>query len=204
MPRVTYIVSAFNRPASLPCCLWSLKVQTDSDFEVIVADNSTREGEQLRHAVAVRQLNDLRFRHVNTAQHATVPPWDCYWAAEWVIEHEARGEWLCFPSDDSYYVPIFQEALLDAANGNGWKFVYCDMLYDRRLSGRYERMDVSPVPSAIDKTGFLIHREAFIGFPWKWTEGETRGASCDGYLAAEVVGRKLPHGKVNEVLCVHN
>ena len=203
MPRVTYIVSASNRPASLPCCLWSLKVQTDPDFEVIVADNAADEWTQERHACVVSSLCDERIRHVNTHRHASSPAWDCYWSAEWVVANCARGEWICLPSDDSYYVPVFQETLLKAATEKHWKFVYCDMLYDRRMHGRYEKLDVQPWRGAIDKTGFLIRRDAWIGFPLKPTDAP-RASTCDGDMAAELVKRGVPHGKVNEVLVVHN
>ncbi len=203
MPRVTYIVSAFNRPASLPCCLWSLKVQTDADFEVIVADNSIDRNAQLSHERAVHFLDDPRFSRVDTAKRNTSPAWDCYWSAEWVVANCARGEWICLPSDDSYYVPVFQETLLKAATEKRWKFVYCDMLYDRRMHGRYEKLDVQPWRGAIDKTGFLIRRDSWIGFPLKPTDAP-RASTCDGDMAAELVKRGVPHGKVNEVLVVHN
>lgn len=201
-PKVTYVVSAFNRPDSLPCCLWSLKVQTDPDFEVIVADNAIDPALQQKHQAVVRSLRDFRFRHVNTASQATCPGWDCYWSAEWIVENVAAGKWICLPSDDSYYVPIFQRALLDAAVRHDWKFVYSDMLYDRRLSGTYSPLKVFPSPCAIDKTGFLVRRDAWIGFPNK-PIARPASSCCDGEMA-KALADLVPHGKVPEILCVHN
>jgi glycosyltransferase involved in cell wall biosynthesis len=201
-PRVTYIVSAFDRPDRLACCLWSLKVQTDPDFEVIVADNSTDFAIFLEHSRITNSLADRRFRHCNTSRHANSPGWDCYWSAEWIVEHEAKGEWICLPSDDSYYVPVFQEALLAAAANNNWQLVYCDMLYDRRISGRYSKLEVEPHENAIDKTGFLVHRDVWIGFPDK--PHVPQASACDGMMAAELVKRGVRHGKVSEILAVHN
>ena len=202
-PKVSYIVSAFDRPTSLPCCLWSLKVQSDPSFEVIVADNALREGLQLRHALAVRQLDDPRFRHVDTSNPANCS-WDCYWSAEWLVTHgRVKGEWICCPSDDSYYVPIFQEALLDAAGKNGWDLVYSDMLYDRRIGGVYKKLDVEPRRNWIDKTGFFVKRKHWIGFPEKPTTGPQR-SSCDGAMIDQLVASGIKHGKVPEILVVHN
>jgi hypothetical protein len=178
-------------------------VQTDSNLEVIVADNSLDWKIQLQHSRVVEVLNDHRFRHVNTGKHSSSPAWDCYWSAEWAVEHEACGEWICLPSDDSYYVPVFQETLLQAAAKNGWKFVYSDMLYDRRIGGFYSKLDVGPWRGGIDKTGFLIHREAWIGFPSKPTEGP-HVSTADGDMAKELTVRGVKHGKVAEILVVHN
>jgi glycosyltransferase involved in cell wall biosynthesis len=201
MPKVSYIVSAYNRPASLPCCLWSLKVQTDPDFEVIVADNGLEIAHDIRHQLAVCNLNDPRFRRVDTSNSEN-PAWDSYWSAEIAVEHEACGEWLCFPSDDSYYMPIFQEALVKAAEERGWDLVYCDMIYDRRLSGKYATLDVQARVGQIDKTGFLLKREKWIGFPHKPT---VPGFSCaDGEMIAQLVASGVKHGKVSEILVVHN
>lgn len=203
MSRVTYIVSAFDRPKFLRCCLASIAVQTDPDFEVIVADNSTKPIMGAWHQGIVDSLRDPRFRLVDTAQHATSPAWDCYWSAEWIVEHEAKGEWICLPNDDSYYMPLFQEALLAAAQKHKWKFIYCDMVYDRRLRGKYAELDVGPWRGAIDKTGFLLHRSAWIGFPHKPTD-RVRASTCDGDMAYELTMRGVNHGKVHEILVVHN
>lgn len=201
--KVTYIVSAFDRPKFLRCCLASIAVQTDPDFEVIIADNATKPVMGAWHQGIVDSLRDLRFRRINTAQHATSPGWDCYWSAEWLVEHhEVKGEWICLPNDDSYYVPVFQETLLAAAAKNRWDFVYSDMLYDRRLSGKYAKLDVAPWRGAIDKTGFLIHRKVWIGFPLK--PQVPQPSTCDGDMAYELTVRRVRHGKVPEILVVHN
>jgi len=201
-PRVTYIVSAFNRPERLPCVLWSLKVQTDPDFEVIVADNARTSELQEAHFEIVSSLADPRFRHHNTAFYPT-PAWDCYWSAEWLFaQGQAKGDWICLPSDDSYYVPVFQEAMLTKARADSLSLVHCDMLYDRRIGKKYQVFKTAPVPRFIDKTGFLLAREAWIGFPAK---PQTPSPSyCDGLMIEELVRRGIRHGHVDEVLCVHN
>ena len=196
---VSYIVSAYDRPDSLPGCLWSLKIQTDQNFEVIVTDN----GGTQRNQDAVAAMNDSRFRYVNTKVVATSPAWDCYWSAEYAVSNLTRGEWICLPSDDSYYVPIFQAAMLAAARAGNWNLVYCDMLYDRKITGRYEKLDVQPTVNHIDKTGFLLRRESWIGFPDKRTDSPGP-CDCDGRTIDRLRQSGIRHGKVHETLCVHN
>ena len=202
MTAVTYIVSAFNRPEALRCCLASIQLQTDRDWHVIVADNGpTPEAQHLNWRI-VKSFDDPRIDHLDTAQFSTSPAWDCYWSAEWVVEKVPVGQYICLPSDDSYYVPVFQEAMLAKARSEDLGLCYCDMLYDRRIGGKYSVLNVRPVSCAIDKTGFLIRRDCWIGFPNK---PQTPSSSCcDGEMIAEIVSRGVRHGKVEEVLVVHN
>jgi hypothetical protein len=205
MPKVSYIVSAYDRPAALCCCLASLALQTDFDFEVIVADNAPTFQQQVFNDTVVMHLADSRFRHLDTTVAKTCAGWDCYHSAE-IANGWAHGEWLCFPSDDSYYMPTFQEKLLSAASAHGWGLVYCDMIYDGRGAGncgQYHYVDVSPRVSRIDKTGFLVRRELFTGFPGKPSAAPGPSAA-DGLLVEDLVRRGVPHGKVGEPLMVHN
>src|SRR5271163_220379 len=127
MPAVTYVVSAFDRPRFLRCCLASLQVQTDPDFEAIVACNAPDPVLQFEQLEIVNAM-DRRFSFVDTdvvnAGPLGSPAWDCYWSAEWVVENLAKGEYICLPSDDSYYVPIFQEAMLAKARAENLGLVY--------------------------------------------------------------------------------
>lgn len=96
---------------------------------------------------------------------------NCYESANMIAE-KARGQWLCFPSDDSLYVQGFSEIMLETAQRDNADLVYCDMDY-RQGSERgnwkpYSILETKPEMGYIDKTGFLIKRELFNevgGFP---------------------------------------
>ena len=85
---------------------------------------------------------------------------------------------------------------------NNWSLVWPEMLYDPRIHGRYEKLDARACVGGIDKTGFLLRRDAWIGFP---TLGQVYGdACCDGEMICELVRRGVAHGKIEEILVVHN
>jgi glycosyltransferase involved in cell wall biosynthesis len=183
----------------LPVILHSLAVQTYSDFEAIIADNSPTDTMQQLNRDCVAGLKDKRFWHLNTAAQGFT---DCYSSAEWVVEYEAHGDWLCFPSDDSYYVPCFAETLIKAAEMNRWELVYCNMLYDARFNGQfYAPVNVQPMKNSIDKTGFLLKRNRFRTFPGKVLEGPCK---ADGELIESLLDEGIYHGKVPDFLMVHN
>jgi len=116
----------------------------------------------------------------------------------------AQGEFLCLPSDDSYYVPKFAEKMLNAAAQNSWDWVYCDIVYDERCGhGRYTQVETLPRLGWIDKMSFILRRNKFPGFPNKPDRDEP--SCCDGHLAEElVVNPYVRHGKVMDCLGVHN
>lgn len=202
-PKVTYVVSAYNRPLFLRCALASIQVQSSADWEVYVADNGS-ESNQLLHQEIIAQFGDPRIVHVNTAQYAYLSPgFDCYHSAEWIVANMPCGEWLCFPSDDSYFVPIFQKTMIDKATENGWDLVYSDMLYDRRGHGKYHHKVAAARCCEIDKTCFMLRRDKWIGFPTKPTD-QPRASNCDGEMIEELVRRGISHGRVDEPMCVHN
>lgn len=203
MPSVTYIVSSFDRPRALRGCLAALQVQTDPDFEVIVADRAADEKIAAEHWLIVSEMRDERFRYVHGGQLDAQWSQNCLWFATWLIDNgHTHGEWLCFPSDDSYYMPTFQATCLTRARLNNWQIVWPEMLYDPRLHGRYAFLDARACVGGIDKTGFLLRRDAWIGFP---TLGQVYGDSCaDGEMIVTLVGRGVPHGKVEECLVIHN
>ena len=203
MPKVTYIVSAFNRPQHLRGCLASLQVQTDSDMQVLVADNATDPVMAMRNQGVVRDLYDDRFRYICTDQHLAQPAWDCYWSAEWMIANHADGEWLCFPSDDSYYMPVFQETCIKAAEANGWGLVFPEMLYDRRIHGKYAILNTRAEVCGIDKTGFLMRRSVWPG-EWPGKPQQLSASCCDGELVVALVRSGVKWGKVDEILVLHN
>jgi hypothetical protein len=192
---ISYIVSAYNRPAYLQTCLSSLSCQTAAiDYEFIVTCNHTDEEIRMANFQVARRFDATVLFTIDEGAC------DCYYAAD-IGATKARGDWLCFPSDDSYYVPLFLDRM--SVWMADWDFIYCDMLYTSKWSDwKYSVMDVKPVKQHIDKTCFLVRRELFHGFP-----GKKNGApsEADGALAEDLVSRGVRHGKASGgALVIHN
>jgi hypothetical protein len=189
IPRVTFIVAAYERVLPLWCQLASLACQT-VPVEILVAENGQGEVVGI-HAAAAGQFGG---RVIMTREN------DCYLAANKVWQ-EAQGEWLGFPNDDGYMVPTFAEMMIRAAEKNGWDLVYCDTVYDPRLQGsQYSVLAVEPRIGKIDKTSFLVRRRVWEGFTphgGNWT-------LADGSTIEAMVKRGVAHGKAPGVLVFHN
>lgn len=186
--KCSFIVSAFDQPKHLLCLLASLAIQDEPNFEVIVTDNSL-DGQNLE---PVRTINDTRFYHAYAAKR------NCYESANFGAIH-ARGDYLCFPSCDNYYVPGFLRLMLEQKAD----LIYCNVLTDPRSRRggitEYRVLDVKPKKSAIDKGGFLVRRSKFQPFPW-----ERSLQSADGMLIDTLVKSGISHAKAPGILWIHN
>lgn len=190
MTHLTFIASTFNRPQVLLLLLNSLQLQTEKNFECIVTDNSTDPTLAEQNEFHVK-MSGSRFRYLKTNYR------ECYSSAE-EGALLATGKFLCFPSDDNYYLPQFAEMMLRKALNEGLDLVYCDCVYGRPKAVPF-LLDVKPKVNHIDKGGFLVRRESFKSFPGK------AAISCsDGWLIEELVKKGVRHGKVESPLWVHN
>ena len=160
-PDISYIVSLYNRPELLPCCLWSLKAQTHQSFEVIVTDNTTDDKIAKKQERFVAGLKDKRFYYVRTSDKIKVS--DCYWSAEYG-KAMAEGRWLAFPCEDCYYPPEFAQRMLGEAVRNNWNLVLCENIIcgpETCGSNSYMHMRVGTPLFPGYKPSFFVRREQF-------------------------------------------
>jgi glycosyltransferase involved in cell wall biosynthesis len=195
-PRVSFIVSAYHRPAALRCCLSCLVLQSETSWEAVVMDNSTDPA--MIEANRAHCGMDQRIRHFSSVENQ-VTLLNCYYASEYAVEKFAAGEWVGFPSDDSLYTPYYASKLLHLADQANLELVYCDMVMDAAESGGV--LNSQACCCNIDKTNFLLKRSRF--FPWPGKHPEGLGSCSDGNLIDELVAQGIRHGKVPHLLCVH-
>ena len=192
--KVSFIVSAFDRPDHLTCLLYSLKVQTRGDFECIVTDNAPLDMIAAHQASIVRTM-DERFSYTRPLMR------DSYESANWGAER-ARGEYLCFPSDDSYYGNRFLDLVF--RRGGDADLIYFNCVWDGhpgKQEFEFMHLETELRMNKIDKSGFLLRRERFLGFPGPF--GTSRAA--DGMLIEQVVRQPgLTSKKVGFTPWMHN
>lgn len=188
--NLSFIVSTYHRPQVLRCLLVSLDIQTEKDFEVIVTDNSRDDVVAAKNLEVVKEF-DNRFEYKRTYRE------ECYSSAEDGAKI-SKGRFLCFPSDDNYYLPQFAEMMLRHALHKNLDLVYCDCVYGKPGQVPF-LLNVIPQTNHIDKGGFLIARDKFTEFP-----GKAPVSCSDGWFIKECVKKGVRHGKCNGVLWVHN
>jgi len=200
----SFIITAFNRPLALRTCLASLCQQTQSDWIAHVVDNSDPGRYVDEHANACAMDSRIHYNYVRGLTTMTEPnpsghKYSLYKATEIGVERRPQGDWLCFPNDDSYYCPWFLERMLHTAEKSSLDLVYCDIVMGG--AGGHHVLEASPKLCCIDKTNFLLRRGWWQGFP----EGHGDGyPQADGLMIVDLVRRGIRHGRVPELLVVHN
>lgn len=204
--EITYIVSAFSRPVMLPVALWSIKGQSHQDFECYVADNTDNNNTSRAHEDVIKAMRDPRFKYVRTAKKTKVG--DCYWSAEWIVSHFPMGRWLCFPCDDTYYVPEFaQRMLVMAARENA------DYVFVKNIIAGPEALGGPDSGYAMwtqrlhrtAKTSFIVKSRVFKevgGFQGKMDRMAT--VNADYFFSTQIVNAGKKIARVDECLLVHN
>lgn len=192
-PKVTFIVSCYDRPTHLMCLLASLITQTRTSWEIVICDNS-KDGRNHSIYNAFRELPGVFYVH--TGQYGCRC---CYQSANCAAEMWAKGEYLCFPSDDDYYGPRFLELMLKY--GDGADFIYSDYV-DDSCGNECAVMHSIPALGHIDKGGFLVKRELFLAHKFAGPFGKDRPA--DGWLVEELAAAGARMVKAPGVTWVHN
>ncbi len=198
---ISYIVSACDRPGMLRACVASLAVQ-EGEKQICVTLNGDKEQSRL-NIEAVHKMNAM-FSYTATYSD------NAYDAALVFIEtrgpmgkpmNPVKGDWLCFPSDDSLYVADFGKIMIEAAVREMADLVYCDMIYKQGSESSgwkpYSILESEPRMGKIDKTNFIIRRELFKGFPphpRNWRDGALiEQVIRDGAKAAKAPGILVLH-----------
>jgi glycosyltransferase involved in cell wall biosynthesis len=150
MPRFSVIVPVYNRAGTVLPTLQSVRDQTFEDFECIVVDDGSVDGEQLQAVVA--GLNDPRFRYVRRENGGES-------AARNTGIDEAEGSFAAFLDSDDRW--LTEKLARDAEQCGQSRVVFSPMLIERggRIVG--QRPKTAPMPGE-QIGGYAVCRQGFV------------------------------------------
>jgi glycosyltransferase involved in cell wall biosynthesis len=207
MPRISFVVCAYNRPRSLRTCLASIMDQTRKDIEVIVADNSCDLYDADCNSAECDEASmgcNILYRYTGNETKVNLPNVRhryCLYTATEIGVRMATGDFLAFPSQDDYTTPVFAERMLAVADETGADLVLCDVVLGGPGHG-YFTLNTAPRSCAVDKCSFILRRDKFPaeGFSGKWDNYELE----DGLFVERVVAAGAKVAKCAQVLMCHN
>lgn len=102
-PLISVLVVAYNSGAHLPRCLAALEAQSFRDFEILVLDNGSSDGDNI-------DLSDLGV----PAKLVRSPENIGFAAGNNLLARQARGTWLALLNPDAFAEPDWLQAFTDA------------------------------------------------------------------------------------------
>lgn len=191
-PALSIIILS-DRPDCLRGLLAALAIQTRIDFEIVVLDQGGGRSADLfdRWSCETGRLgHDVgAFRVMNFRDWGQTVKFDA-------ARDRARGEYVMFPNDDSYYVPTFVDRMLGAAERHDLDLVLCNWVFDKY---GYIPYDAKPQTGHFDVGGFIARRALVVADGWT-----DRGSEGDGKLVERIVAGGAKWGKVPGYLYVKN
>lgn len=183
IPDLSFICIA-DRPDNLRHLIACLRLQTNPRWELLVLDQTPR-------AACLAPVQEVEALGERRLQWYSVPHFgDHGQTVKYGYTIKARGEYVCYPCDDGYYVPIFVQDMVSYARMNKWDMIYCNFLLDEMVNlTRYQAYDVAPVIGRVDGGGFIVKPQFVIEDGW----GDRTGTG-DGALVERLV-KKCSHGK---------
>lgn len=189
--KVSIIMAAYERPASLRASLAAILAQSWADWELFVMHDGPA-SDAIRRVV--QAAGDSRVQLVESGERVGSHGNHHRHHAEVAL---ASGDWVLHTNDDNYYVPAFLEAMLYEAAQAHAELVYCNF-----VSSHYSwrPIDAKLKVSHIDYGAFLARRELAHRVPWP-----PRHVYCvDGLRAEDLKRAARGIAKCQSYLFVHN
>jgi hypothetical protein len=193
-PDITFIIGTDHRPVHLAGLLSSLLVQTNENWEAIIAAEPTGAYEKQAIENVVDMMDDERITLVHLKKHQR----DWHQTVKRDAADQADGLMLCFPNDDVYYMPTFAQRVMESVRAYSLDLVYCDWL---NPEFGYTVHSAAPTVGHIDVGGFAVSARAWQRTREFWRCGSQ---TADGEYVEAVVRAGFRHGKMPGVLYVKN
>ena len=100
MPRVSILVTTYNRSKILPRALQSILKQTYRDYEIIIVDDCSQDDT----ADVVKTFDDPRIRYIRNPQNVAGTLGDRT-IAKAFIDTYMQGEFFIWLCDDDFWIP---------------------------------------------------------------------------------------------------
>lgn len=155
VPRFSVVIPVFNRAHSVLPTLESVRTQTFADFECIVVDDGSVDGEQLAEVVA--GLADPRFRLVRQENGGAS-------SARNRGVRDARGDYIAFLDSDDFFLPEKLARIAELAEFHPGAALYSRSLVDRGVGRHWVRPDRAIGPGE-DMGEYLFVHNQFIPTP---------------------------------------
>lgn len=196
-PRISYIVSTYSRPEALRSVIASILAQTVKEIEIVVTEAWPEPAETITEDLLSSAMCRTAGLHSYSPALLYTPGQSWPVAANSVVmAGVATGDYLCFPSDDSYYPPAWTARMLSSPE----PLRLCDCYMETLGSGVMHRINAAPELGYGIKGGFILRRDVFKPF----FTGDQCAAVADALLLEDLVKSGVAWSKPDNLLWLQN
>jgi glycosyltransferase involved in cell wall biosynthesis len=149
MPKVSVILPFYNRAATLPRCIDSVRAQTFTDWEMVAVDDCSRDDS----VAVIERYGDPRIRVLRHEQNRGAGP------ARDTAMANARGEWFALIDSDDEWLPGKLAAQMAALERDG-RSQLCVCAFHFIRDGKTE-LKPKPFQDSFERA---LHRECSFNF----------------------------------------
>jgi spore maturation protein CgeD len=204
MPRVSVLLTTYNRPAMLREAVDSVLAQTFTDFELIVLDDNSSSPAQWD---VLADYRDAVVLYKSGVQPAERPERVRYAVLANIGLGLARGEYVTYLCDDDWYLPRRLEVMAARLDEGGCQVVYGSQRVVRDGAEQFTRPAAHILPKAsmvVDHSSVMHTRQAGLD-AGGWDEDRANWRHADATFWDRLTGAGhwfYPAGG-GEVLDVH-
>lgn len=204
-PRVTVILTTFERPMMLQRAIDSVLAQTYDDFELIIVDDNSRSSEQ--EAILIMNESNPKIRiirtdvldenRLKTTRYATCIN---------IALAEAKGEYITYLCDDDYYMPQRLEKMVGFLNANPDKGV---VYGSQQIERNGEKAEIRKASAVLDNADCVVdhssvmHRKVCAEMVGGWEDAPEHWGHGDGVFWKKLGDKGFKFYPIDEVLDCH-
>lgn len=202
MPRVSVLLTTYNRPQMLREAIDSVLAQTFQDFELIVLDDNSTDPAQWD---VIGGYRDQIVLFKSSVQAAERPERVRYAVLANIGLHLARGEYVTYLCDDDWYLPRRLEVMAARLDEGDCQVVYGSQRVVRDGAEVFTRLAELKLPKAsmvVDHSSVMHTRQAGLDVGG-WDEDRAHWRSADATFWDRLTQAGHWFHPVGEVTDVH-
>lgn len=208
-PRVTVVVTTYNRPEMLIEALESISNQTFKDYEIILVDDNSNDTRQLEFLKILGERQSTRIKIIRTdVKEEDRLKTTRYATCINLALKEARGEYITYLCDDDVYKPQRLERMVAFLDANPDKHVCYgsqETIYVNDPSKNSVRVASAVFTNAdccVDHSS-VMHRKSCIDVVGGWEDAPEHWGHGDGVFWKKLGDAGFHFHPIAEILDAH-
>lgn len=124
-PKVSVILTSYNKPDYLEIAIQSVLNQTYDNFELIIADDNSKNLSVFEVIARHQNATNIKFYKSNVSDEDRLKTARYATQINHAVKYYATGKYICYLADDDHYYPLFLEKMVESAEKHAYDVCFC-------------------------------------------------------------------------------